>query len=438
MKPLNTLALLPIVLALCSGCLSVSHVESWSGPQEFEGKGGAFTVRDGIEVYSAGTPKKRCRVIGVINTSTMSSAELMAVFGDSWSISTLLKEAKRRGANGIILVNDKQNSWVTGGTDAMGNYHASTDVARNRVALLVKYLEDGRLADTSGQNMDLITSLRSKAEKGDGDAQFNLGACNYAGTYGVKQDFAEAIKWYQKAANNNPGVRTYLAAAYIGRGLSETKQGSFDDAIADFSEAIHIGNDAPAYVGRGCAQQKMGNVDAAMADYNRSIALNPGFSFAYFARGLLNYTLHDLTNSLSDFCRSINSATNYALCQDYSHCYVWIIRTRLGEKEFATKELQTFLDNRIGSQEDWPAKVAKFLLGRTPESDFLQTAAHSEKPIEKGQICEAYFYAGAKRLAEGDKPAARSYFNKSVATGCTNDTEFDSAMAELKLLDRTE
>src|ERR1035437_1834035 len=141
MKRINTVALLSIVLAMCSGCLSVSHFESWNGPQEFQGEGGAFTVRDGIEVYSAGTPKKRCRVIGVINTSTMSSAELMAVFGDSWSISTLLKEAKRRGANGIILVNDKQTSWVTGGTDAMGNYNASTDVARNRVAVLVKYVD---------------------------------------------------------------------------------------------------------------------------------------------------------------------------------------------------------------------------------------------------------------------------------------------------------
>jgi hypothetical protein len=65
MKPINTVALLSIVLAMCSGCLSVSHFESWNGPQEFEGEGGAFTLRDGIEVYSAGTPKKRCRVIGV-------------------------------------------------------------------------------------------------------------------------------------------------------------------------------------------------------------------------------------------------------------------------------------------------------------------------------------------------------------------------------------
>ena len=126
---------------LLTGCISVSHFQAWNGPAEFEGHGGAFITKDGIDIYSSGEPFRKCRILGVVNTSTMSRAELMAVFGDSWSISTLLKEAKRRGANGIMLGNDKQNSWVTGGTDAMGNYQTSTDVARNRVAVLVKYVD---------------------------------------------------------------------------------------------------------------------------------------------------------------------------------------------------------------------------------------------------------------------------------------------------------
>ena len=42
-------------------------------------------------------------------------------------------------------------------------------------------------------------SLHIKAEKGDADAQFNLGRCYYDGL-GVTQDKAEALKWTEKAA----------------------------------------------------------------------------------------------------------------------------------------------------------------------------------------------------------------------------------------------
>jgi len=44
------------ILAL-TGCISTSHFQSWSGQQEFEGKGGAFVTKDGIDIYSVGTPR---------------------------------------------------------------------------------------------------------------------------------------------------------------------------------------------------------------------------------------------------------------------------------------------------------------------------------------------------------------------------------------------
>ena len=54
---------------------------------------------------------------------------------------------------------------------------------------------------------------KAKAEKGDAEAQYNLGHCYYNGE-GVEKDFAQAAKWYRKAAEqnhasaqNNLGVR---------------------------------------------------------------------------------------------------------------------------------------------------------------------------------------------------------------------------------------
>jgi hypothetical protein len=125
---------------MLSGCLSISHFQAWDGPTEFEGHGGAFITKDGIDIYSAGTPKKKCLVLGVIDSQTLSSAELMSVFGNSWSVSPLVKEAKKRGGNAVILTDDRSQMWLSSGYDANGNRQTTTDVSRNRIAVLVKYV----------------------------------------------------------------------------------------------------------------------------------------------------------------------------------------------------------------------------------------------------------------------------------------------------------
>ena len=44
-----------------------------------------------------------------------------------------------------------------------------------------------------------IDELKTRAANGDADAQFNLGKRYYKGE-GVTKDFAEAVRWYRKAA----------------------------------------------------------------------------------------------------------------------------------------------------------------------------------------------------------------------------------------------
>lgn len=143
-------SLLSLVL---TGCLTTSDFQAWDGPPEIEGQGGAFITKDGIDIYSAGAPKRRCRVLGIISTSTMSSAEMMALFGNSWSASGLAKQAKARGGNAIILTDDKNKllGWSSSGTatgyqygntaTAYGSSRTHAQVSRERVAVLVKYLD---------------------------------------------------------------------------------------------------------------------------------------------------------------------------------------------------------------------------------------------------------------------------------------------------------
>jgi hypothetical protein len=136
------------LVVVVSGCISTSQFQSWNGPQEFEGKGGAFITKDGIDIYSAGTPHKKCQILGVINTTTISRADLMMLFGNSWSMAGMVKEAKQRGGNAVILADDVTQMWLSGGNDANGNTQIVTDASRGRVAVLVKYVGDG-LGQTS-------------------------------------------------------------------------------------------------------------------------------------------------------------------------------------------------------------------------------------------------------------------------------------------------
>jgi TPR repeat protein len=63
------------------------------------------------------------------------------------------------------------------------------------------------LFTTSSLSAD-IKALRKQAEAGDAEAQFNIGSM-YENGSGVKQDYAEAAKWYRKAAERGEARAQY-------------------------------------------------------------------------------------------------------------------------------------------------------------------------------------------------------------------------------------
>jgi len=82
--------------------------------------------------------------------------------------------------------------------------------------------------------------------------------------------------------------------------------------------------------------------------------------------------------------------------------------------------------------------VGYFLVGQLKESELFKLAENSDKKRDNNQHCEAYFYAGTKRLIAGDKTTALEYFEKCIATDAKGYTEYQSAAAELHLLKATE
>jgi hypothetical protein len=77
------------------------------------------------------------------------------------------------------------------------------------------------------------------------------------------------------------------------------------------------------------------------------------------------------------------------------------------------------------------------LLQKTTESDFVAAAASPDAKKNREQHCEAWYYAGMRRLLAADKKLAADYFTKCLATETTNLDEYVSAKGELKALNIT-
>ena len=56
-----------------------------------------------------------------------------------------------------------------------------------------------RLLSLLSLSAQTIDELKTRAANGDAEAQNNLGNCYYNGE-GVTKDYAEAVRWYRKAA----------------------------------------------------------------------------------------------------------------------------------------------------------------------------------------------------------------------------------------------
>lgn len=222
---------------------------------------------------------------------------------------------------------------------------------------------------------------------------------------------------------------------FMSRGSAKTAMGDYDGAIADYSRVIELNpRDSRAYVERGSAKNDKGDHDGAIADYNRAIELNSRSTSTYFARGRAYSAKRDWAAALADLNRSSSPSL---LGRDYPRYFIWIIRTRLGEKEAADKELLAHFDKRLSSAPaDWQAKIAGHLLDKVSEAEFFAAASSPNAEEERGRRCEAWYYAGMKRLLAGDKITAADYFHKCLATERRDFVEYGAAKAELRAIEQ--
>jgi tetratricopeptide (TPR) repeat protein len=102
-----------------------------------------------------------------------------------------------------------------------------------------------------------------------------------------------------------------LNIAYFNRGLAFKEKGNFDQAVADFDEAIELSPEhADAYFNRGLVLSKKGEQDRAIADFDKVIEISPNDADAFVKRGSAYRSRGDLDRALSDFDQALRIEPN--------------------------------------------------------------------------------------------------------------------------------
>jgi hypothetical protein len=130
-----------------------------------------------------------------------------------------------------------------------------------------------------------LDSLRKQADKGDRQAQFNLGV-RYFQAVGVAQDYAEAMRWFRKAADQGLASAQFNVGLmyYKGRGVAE------DDAEARrwFRKAADQGHSAAQWeVGKMYQEGDGGPQDDGEAKRWFLMAADQGFAHAQYDLGAI-------------------------------------------------------------------------------------------------------------------------------------------------------
>jgi tetratricopeptide (TPR) repeat protein len=276
------------------------------------------------------------------------------------------------------------------------------------------YLQRGNTYATMGSYDEAVAdygqaiALTEGAQQGDDAYDIRLRAyLNRGNVYGSWWDHIElAIPDLTAAVEmSSEGFTEPL----MERGEAYNVLQDYENAVADFTEAIDQAPIARAYIGRGEAYMGLENYDSALDDFTTSIDLdNNGYTSAYLDRGDVHMAQGNTERALSDYTSAIGIAGEYAAPGYIRRSVAHIVR----QDSSAAKE---DLDEALRLE---PANtMALTLRGYVNRQNGDYSAAlndYSAALEGNGDFFEALLGRGDVYLSQGDHEEAMADFDRAL------------------------
>ena len=125
------------------------------------------------------------------------------------------------------------------------------------------------------------------------------------------KDWDKAIAAFKRAAQLDEHYGPNLASALQQRATVYVSQGKFQEAIADYSEALKVkAKDADIFERRAYAEIQLKDYDKALHDYNEAIKLSPEEPKYYQVRAFVYQTKGDFKAALADVDKTLKLDPN--------------------------------------------------------------------------------------------------------------------------------
>jgi lipoprotein NlpI len=167
-------------------------------------------------------------------------------------------------------------------------------------------------------------------------------------------------------------------------------------------------------------------VPAANADIDRALQLNEGYwgdtgVFVEYFGGHYDRALDLIGRAMKND-------------PDYEYWWLWkaLVEKAQGDGDAAQQTLAGAI-KQFGD-EDWPAPLLKFAVGRITEATLRQDAGGTDSGDLAGRLSEIDFYRGELAYLAGDTETARAAMTDVLGAKMYDYLEYDAAHARLALL----